>query len=93
MILTQRRETKDQLVGRTPAGLPIEAVGNRSTGIAVETIHRYKGLEASAAIVILSRLEKPSDSALAYIGMSRPRAQLVIIGPEAVGATLGLTGS
>jgi hypothetical protein len=91
VILTQRRETKDDLVGESLAGLPIEAVGNRSNGVAVETIHRYKGLEASAAIVILSRLEKPRDRALAYIGMSRPRAQLVIIGPQAVGDALGFT--
>jgi hypothetical protein len=89
VILTQRRETKDHLVGESLAGLPIEAVGNRSTGVAVETIHRYKGLEASAAIVILSRLEKPRDRALAYIGMSRPRVQLVIIGPQTVGDGLG----
>ncbi len=57
--------------------------------MAVETIHRYKGLEATAAVVILERLEKDRDRALAYIGLSRPRAQLVVVGPEQVGKALG----
>ncbi|MEN8238921.1 MAG: NERD domain-containing protein [Actinomycetota bacterium] len=89
VILTQRRETKDRLVGMTLAGYPLEPVDERTTGVAVETIHRYKGLEASAAVVILSRLEKDRDRSLAYIGMSRPRAQLVVMAPESVGRTLG----
>jgi hypothetical protein len=89
VILTQQRKTKDRLVGQSPAGLLLEAIEERTAGVAVETIHRYKGLEASAAVVILSRLEKPRDRALAYIGLSRPRVQLVVIGPETVGTNLG----
>jgi len=89
VILTQKRATRDRLVGMTIAGHTLESVDDRTEGIAVETIHRYKGLEASAAIVILNRLEKERDKSLAYIGLSRPRAQLVIIGPQAVGFALG----
>jgi len=90
VVLTQYRNTKDGLIGTRLAGLTLEAIEDRTTGIAVETIHRYKGLEATAAIVILERLEKPRDRALAYIGLSRPRAQLVVIAPQDVGETLGL---
>jgi hypothetical protein len=89
VILTQKRATKDHLVGMTIAGHPLESVENRSDGIEVETIHRFKGLEASAAIVILTRLEKDRDRSLAYIGLSRPRAQLVVVGPREVGTALG----
>jgi len=90
VILTQKRATKDRLVGMMLAGHTLESVGDRTEGIAVETIHRYKGLEASAVIVILSRLQKERDRSLAYIGLSRPRAQLVVIGPREVGVSLGL---
>jgi hypothetical protein len=91
VILTQKRATKDRLVGQTPAGITLETIENSVDGVAVETIHRYKGLEATAAIVILERLEKERDKAIAYIGLSRPRAQLVVIGPEDVGTRLGMT--
>ena len=90
VVLTQYKRTKDELVDTTLAGLTLEAIDDRTDGIAVETIHRYKGLESTAAIVILDRLEKDRDKSLAYIGLSRPRAQLVVIGPREVGATLGL---
>jgi hypothetical protein len=84
VILTQSRETKDRLVGRTFAGLTLETIEDRTDGVAVETIHRHKGLEAAAAIVILERLEKDRDRALAYVGLSRPRAQLVVLAPDQV---------
>jgi hypothetical protein len=89
VILTQRRATRDRLIGSTLAGHRLESVEERTSGIAVETIHRFKGLEASAAIVVLTRLEKERDKSLAYIGLSRPRAQLIVVGPQAVGSALG----
>jgi ATP-dependent exoDNAse (exonuclease V) alpha subunit len=90
VVLTQKRATKDRLIGQSPAGIALQTIEDRTDGIAVETIHRYKGLEATAAIVILERLEKDRDKAIAYIGLSRPRAQLVVIGPEDVGNCLGM---
>ncbi len=89
VILTQGRETKDRLVGQTSAGLSLGPIGTPDT-IAVETIYRFKGLEADATIVILDRLEKDRDRALAYIGLSRPRFHLAVVGPPAVGAVLGI---
>jgi len=91
VILTQYRETKDRLVGKVLAGVTLDTIEDRIDGVAVETIHRHKGLEALAAIVILERLEKDRDRALAYIGLSRPRAQLVLIAPPSVGLALGLS--
>ncbi len=89
VVLTQRRVTKDQLVGASIAGVTLETIDDRTDGVAIETIHRYKGLEASAVVVILERLDTDRDRALAYIGLSRPRAQLVVVGPEPVGRALG----
>jgi superfamily I DNA/RNA helicase len=90
VILTQYRETRDHLVNQRFAGVQLEATDRPTGGIAVETIHRYKGLEADAVIVILDRVVKDRDRALAYIGLSRARAQLVVIGPPAVGTALGM---
>jgi hypothetical protein len=90
VILTQYRETRDHLVDQRFAGVQLEATDRPTGGIAVETIHRYKGLEADAVIVILDRVVKDRDRALAYIGLSRARAQLVVIGPPAVGTALGM---
>jgi hypothetical protein len=92
VILTQRREAKDRLREQTPAGLKLGPIGE-SGSVAVETIHRFKGLEADATIVILDRLEKDRDRVLAYIGLSRARYQVVVVGPRVVGVTLGLCGS
>ena len=91
VVLTQSRDAKDRLVGAKPAGITLETIEQRTDGVAVDTIHRHKGLEASAAIVILDRVEKDRDRALAYVGLSRPRAQLIVIAPASVGDTLGLT--
>jgi hypothetical protein len=35
VILTQRRDMRDRLIGQMPAGLPLETIGDRATGIAV----------------------------------------------------------
>ncbi len=88
VVLTQSRATKDRLVGKELAGLMLESTEGRGGGVLVETIHRFKGLEASAAIVILDRLDTDQDRALAYIGLSRPRAHLAIIAPPVVVAAL-----
>jgi len=53
-----------------------------------ETIHRTKGLEWTA--VILATLDDPIDPQLLYIGASRPRMHLTLIGPESPGAAAGL---
>jgi hypothetical protein len=90
VILTQSRREKDRLVGTTLAGLTLGRVGEPGT-VAVETIYRFKGLEADAAIVILDRIDKDRHRALAYIGMSRARFHLAVIGPPQVGAALGFT--
>ena len=90
VVLTRARGTKDRLVGSKVAGLVLVDAERRGDGVVVETIHRFKGLEADAAIVVLDRLESDRDRALAYVGLSRARAHLVVVGPPEVGRRLGL---
>jgi hypothetical protein len=59
-------------------------VGLGKKGVVVETIQRFKGLEAEVAVVALTSLdlEIARDRALAYVGLSRARAMLIAIGPK-----------
>lgn len=52
-------------------------------GIIVETISRYKGLEAQAVVLALSSVSTAEDRTEAYVGMSRARSMLVVIGDTA----------
>ena len=100
-VIAQRKETVEALRGTTLAGVslvqPIDSTtvaATRSDGgaparsVLIETIHRFKGLEADVVIVILSRLETDRDRSLAYIGTSRACAHLVVIAPPEVHAAL-----
>jgi hypothetical protein len=52
-------------------------------GIAVETISRFKGLEEQAIVLALSSIPESEDRIEAYVGMSRARSVLLVIGSEA----------
>ena len=51
-----------------------------SKGIAVETIGRFKGLEAQAVVLALPGVTSFEGQLAAYVGMSRARSMLVAIG-------------
>jgi len=82
VILAQAKDLVVELRGRTVAGSVLCEPGGQ--GVAVETIHRFKGLEADAVIVILDRVEHDRHRSLAYIGISRARTHLTLIGPAGV---------
>ena len=81
-VLTRKRDTVEALRGRTVAGQLLDVPDGR--GIAVETIHRFKGLESDVAIVVLPELKDDNDKRLAYIALSRAKSFLVVVGPECV---------
>lgn len=58
--------------------------------VACENVHRIKGLEADTVILATPTPEVPDP--LLYIGISRAVSQLVLVGPEALAARLGLAG-
>jgi hypothetical protein len=62
-------------------GLPVTDAMARSPGaVVVETIARFKGLEAMAVIILVNRL-CANNLELSYVGVSRGRALLVVVGP------------
>ncbi|MFZ6005811.1 MAG: NERD domain-containing protein [Actinomycetota bacterium] len=56
--------------------------------IACENVHRIKGLEADC--VILASPTADVADALLYVGISRAVSQLVLVGPQALAARVGL---
>jgi len=63
---------------RSVAGVSLGQWGTR--GIATETISRFKGLESQAVILALSSVRLADDRVGAYVGMSRARSMLVVVG-------------
>jgi superfamily I DNA/RNA helicase len=76
-VLSQRREIVDRLRGAELAGHRLTALGGG--GVTCETIHRFKGLEADAVILILDSLESERDLMLAYVGLSRAKSVLAVV--------------
>lgn len=54
-----------------------------SRGIPVETVSRFKGLESQAIVLVLDGPFAPDGRTSAYVGMSRARSVLVVVGDEA----------
>lgn len=57
-------------------------------GIPVETIARFKGMESEAIVLALDDGESEIDQTSAYVGLSRPRSVLVVIGSQKKQASL-----
>lgn len=81
-VLGTTREIVDRLRGRDVDGVGLVAHGD--DGIAVETVQRFKGLEAELVIVVIPELVDELDRSLAYTGLSRAQTLLEVVGPEAV---------
>lgn len=78
-VLCERREVVDRLGTLMAGGYPFVPLGD--SGIVTETVHRYKGLEAEAVVLVLSSV--PPAETIRYVGFSRGRSMLVCIGPGA----------
>ncbi|MGQ0831439.1 MAG: ATP-binding domain-containing protein [Microthrixaceae bacterium] len=59
-----------------------------ATQVACENVHRIKGLEADC-LILASPVADVAD-ALLYVGISRAVSQLVLVGPQALAARVGL---
>jgi len=58
------------------------AVEPVSNAVVVETIARFKGLESVATVILADRV-CANNSELSYVGVSRARALLIVVGPIA----------
>jgi hypothetical protein len=98
----QRRRFRGDLVlwnghvddeGRS-LGLPFDAEpAQPPRTIAIETIHRFKGLERDVAVLVELRPDDERLGCLLYIGATRAKHHLVVIAPPELAARLaGGTG-
>jgi hypothetical protein len=82
-VLATGKDLVDRLRGEDVNGIGLVEAGH--DGIAVETVHRFKGLEAP--VVLIAILDKTSEleQALAYTGLSRAQTMLEVFGtPESM---------
>ncbi|MCS0495584.1 NERD domain-containing protein [Ancylobacter sp. MQZ15Z-1] len=54
-----------------------------SRGVPVESISRFKGLDAAAVVLALAENKGPAHQAQAYVGISRARSLLAVVGSQA----------
>jgi hypothetical protein len=64
-----------------------------SRGIPVETVARFKGLESEAVVLVLDEGESEDQRTSAYIGMSRARSVLTVVGTQSQQSFLGWSSS
>ena len=80
VLLSTRRADVEALVGLHVGGIE---VGDGTDGtVLVETVHRFKGLEADAIVLVLHEQDPDELRRLAYVGMSRARVLLHVIGSK-----------
>lgn len=90
-VLTTKTRLRDELLGGAESGrlLPLVRWEKRDEEAALcETIHRGKGLER-AAVVIVDNSDEP-DRQLVYVGASRAMWSLTLIGKDAVAELCGV---
>lgn len=79
VVMTMGTLLCNRLRERTVGSLSLGRWGGR--GIAVETIYRFKGLESEAVVLALDSADQEKFRTLAYVGMSRARTVLSVVGP------------
>ena len=87
LVLTGHTSLRDRIRDESPGGFACAAWEDRHGGdIVCETIHRMKGLERDAVILVTE--DDDLDDHLLYVGMSRAISRLVVVGPPALTARL-----
>jgi len=88
VLVPDNRSAEKITSGLKALGLRVtDAMAHTSGAVVVETIARFKGLEAMAVVVLTDRL-CANNAELSYVGVSRGRALLVVVGPT-LGTKLG----
>lgn len=79
-VLCLDRSCLGQLRGRSVGICGLVEAGK--TGVVVETVHRFKGLEADVIVLVLGTNDLSTAEQLmnAYVGASRARSLLIVIG-------------
>lgn len=91
LVLTTSREEQRALLDASDDAVTLVEWEDRAEGVVpCETVHRTKGIEATAVILVAP--EETPRKQLVYIGASRAVWSLTLIGPPALGELCGLTG-
>lgn len=78
VILTNSPKTCGRLRDRTAGSFSLGKWGGK--GFSVETIRRFKGLESQGILLVLEQCDMEEARLLAYIGTSRARSVLSVVG-------------
>jgi superfamily I DNA/RNA helicase len=81
-VLCEERSTVESLHQLAVAGSCFVPLGG--VGVVAETIHRFKGLESEVVVLVLSGGASAKQDSLLYVGMSRARSMLVVLGPKTI---------
>lgn len=79
-VLSDSRPMVERLRTLTVSDASFVAPGKH--GVVAETIHRFKGLESDVVVLALTGDESHDTLPLAYVGMSRARSLLVVVGSK-----------
>jgi hypothetical protein len=81
-VLTLRRNTIPESTQHL-GPFPVRFRADVPHAIRIDTVHRFKGLERAAIVLALPPdIDKARHQALLYVGMTRARGHLVVIGTE-----------
>ena len=80
VVLCESAATAQRLRGRALPGTVFTSYGK--SGVVVETIARFKGLEADAVVVVLDEPPDEAPDKTAYVAFSRARSYLHVIAPH-----------
>jgi len=87
LVLTGHTALRDRIREESPGGFACTTWEDRHRGdIVCETIHRMKGLERDAVILVTT--DDHLEDHLLYVGMSRAVSRLVVVGPSVLMARL-----
>lgn len=88
-VLTVHTDVRDALLAEPIDGCPLARWVDRSEdAILCETVHRTKGIERTAVIVV--ELSGEPDKRHLYIGVSRAVSVLRLVGPPALAEAAGI---
>ncbi len=93
MVLTANSDLAAELEGQRFETARLRQLGEGREAVRLETVGRFKGLESDAVILLIPGEVTKDTRRLAYVGMSRAKAILIVIGSEEAEGEIDWPGS